>query len=76
VVFLDAVAAQWFPNKVAKHLPEPLDFAAVWVVGLQGVDAGQYVYAVTLLDLGQGNTPTFRVRIAKDFDAWEVEEVQ
>lgn len=76
VVCLDAVGGKWFPNEVAKQLPETLDFAAVWVVGLQGVEAGQYVYAVTLLDLSDGNAPAYRVRIGKDFDAWEVEEIQ
>jgi hypothetical protein len=35
IVFLDADAGAWFPNRVARALPQPLHFAAVWVVGLQ-----------------------------------------
>jgi len=91
VVFLNAAAGEWFPNKVAKQLPETLAFDAVWVVGLlreplagpqqaagggQGVEAREYVYSVTRLDLRPGNAPTWRVRITKDFDAWEVEPLQ
>jgi hypothetical protein len=44
IVFLEAGAGAWLPNKVARQLPDPLHFAAVWVVGLQRVDAGDYVY--------------------------------
>jgi hypothetical protein len=76
LVFLDAVGGKWFPNKVAKQLPETLDFSAVWVMGLQGVEAGQYVYGVTLLDLSRGDAPAWRVRIGEDFDTWKVEEIQ
>lgn len=76
VVFLNAGGREWFPTKVAKRLPAALDFEAVWVVSLQGVDAGEYVYAVTRLDLSRGNAPTWRVRIGKDFDAWEIEPIQ
>ncbi len=66
---------EWIPNKVAKQLPE-LDFEAVWVIGLQGVQDGEYVYNVTRLDLSRGNAPVWRVRIAKDFDDWNVDLVQ
>jgi hypothetical protein len=45
-------------------------------VGLQGVEDGEHVYAVTRLDLSRGNAPVWRVRIAKDFDDWKVELVQ
>jgi hypothetical protein len=76
LVFLDAVGRKWFPNKVAKQLPAPLDFAAVWVMGPQGVEAGQYVYAVTLLDMSRGDAPAWRVRIGQDFDTWKIEEIQ
>jgi len=51
VVFLNAGAGMWFPNEVAKQLPDPLLFDAVWVVGLQKVEDGEYVYATTRLDL-------------------------
>lgn len=76
VVFLNAGGGKWAPTKVAKQLPHPLYFDAVWVVGLEGVEAGEYVYAVTRLDLTRGNAPVWRVRIGKDFDAWEVKPIQ
>jgi hypothetical protein len=76
IVFLDAGAGIWFPNKVARQLPEPLHFAAVWVVGFQEVEAGEYVYGVTYLDLRNGNASTLLVRIKKDFDDWEVRSIQ
>ena len=41
VVFLDTPAAgRWFPNEVAKALPSPLLFAAVWVIGFSTVQDG------------------------------------
>ena len=77
VVFLDADAGEWFPNHVAKELPDPLHFATVWVVCfLKRTDDGVYIYGVTHLDVSNGNAPTFLVRIAKDFDDWEVEDLQ
>lgn len=76
VVFLDAGAGEWFPNRVARQLPYPLLFATVWVVGLQGIEAGEYVYGVTHLDLSEGNAPTLLIRIEKDFGAWEVTRAQ
>jgi hypothetical protein len=76
IVFLDAGAGTWFPNRVARRLPDPLHFAAVWVVGLQGVEAGEYVYGVTNLDFTEGNAPTLLVRIREDFGAWEVTRTQ
>jgi hypothetical protein len=76
IVFLDAGAGMWFPNSVARRLPDPLHFATVWVVGLQGVDAGEYVYGVTNLDLSEGNAPALLVRISPEFDAWQVTRPQ
>jgi hypothetical protein len=76
VVFQNASGQQWHPNRVARQLPDPLYFDAVWVVGLQGVEDGSYVYQVTRLDLSQGNAPAWRVRIGKDFDDWQVEPIQ
>jgi len=76
-VFLEAGAGAWFPNKVARQLPSPLLFAAVWVVGLQAVEAGgEYVYHVTCLDISGGNAPAVLVHVRKDFDAWTVKRVQ
>src|SRR5262249_19889180 len=37
IVFLDAGAGTWFPNRVARRLPDPLHFAAVWVVPCKGL---------------------------------------
>jgi len=76
VVFLNAGAGEWFPNKVAKKLPQPLLFEAVWVVGLHGAVSEEYVYGVTRLDLSRGNAPTWLVRIANDFESWTVTEYQ
>jgi hypothetical protein len=76
IVFLDAGAGIWFPNRVARRLPDPLHFAAVWVVGLQEVEKGKYVYGLTNLDLTEGNAPTLLVRINEDFGAWEVTRTQ
>jgi hypothetical protein len=76
VVFLDADAGAWFPNRVARALPQPLHFATVWVIGLQKIVNGAYVYGITHLDVGNRNAPAFLVRITPGFDAWEVTDVQ
>jgi len=75
VVFLEAGGGPWFPNRVAKKLPQ-IDFETVWVVGLQGVEAGEYVYGVTNLELDESDALAWRVRINANFDAWEVTRVQ
>jgi hypothetical protein len=72
IVFLNAGAGIWYPNRVARQLPKPLHFGAAWAVGLQFVDGGEYVYAVTNLDLSDGDAPAFLVRISKGFDAWKI----
>jgi len=76
IVFLDAGGGRWFPNRIARRLPDPLHFAAVWVVGLQKVEDGEYVYGVTNLDLTQGKAPVLLVRIKENFGAWEVTRIQ
>ena len=76
VVFLNAGGGEWFPNKVAKNLPDNLYFESVWVVCLQSEKIGAYIYGVTLLDLSQGNTPIWLVRIGKYFNSWDVDKVQ
>lgn len=76
VVFLNAGAQRWKPNRVARELPEPLQFASVWVVGLHRLEAGEYVYAVAHMDFAEDDVPTFLVRIGSDFDAWEVSRIQ
>jgi hypothetical protein len=65
----------WFPNEVAKALPK-IDFDAVLVVGLQGVEDGEFVYGVTLLDVSEGDAPAWTVRVNKNFDNWTVTRVQ
>lgn len=74
VVFLYQGAGEWYPNKVARQLPDPLLFEAVWVVSLQGVEDGRYAYNVTRLV--QLHSPVWRVCLNKDFDGWDVEPVQ
>lgn len=77
VVLLNAKGKEWNPNRVARQLPEPLHFDTVWVVGLQTVEDGEYVYAVTNLDMQGGrDAPTFQVRIKKNFENWDVSCIQ
>jgi hypothetical protein len=77
VVFIDAGAGVWFPNRVLRGLPSPLHFDVVWLISLHGVaDDGGYVYDVVGLYWDQGNAPAWRVRITPSFDAWGVERVQ
>jgi hypothetical protein len=66
----------WFPNRVAKALPVPLLFDAVWVVGFSMTEASSYIYNLTLLDVTDGNAPAFLLRITPDFDAWNVKQIQ
>jgi hypothetical protein len=72
VIFAENIG-QWHPNLLARQLP-PHDFEAVWVIGLQGVEDGEYVYNVTRLNAA--HSPAWRVYIAKDFASWRVEEIQ
>jgi hypothetical protein len=76
VVFLheDVGNRVWFPNKVARELPQPLHFQDVWVVGFQAIDGA--VYHVVHLDVSEGNAPTLEVRIANDFARWSVRRLQ
>ena len=57
-------------------MPSPLHFAAVWIVNLQPVESGQYVYAVTHLDLSGVNAPVRLVCIHEDFSGWKVVPLQ
>jgi hypothetical protein len=76
IVFLNAGSGEWHPNKVARALPAPLLFEAVWVWGFQSHDEGNYTYNVTRLDIRNGNAPAWRVRISADFETWAIEVVQ
>ncbi|HTK34078.1 MAG TPA: hypothetical protein VL358_02170 [Caulobacteraceae bacterium] len=76
VVFVNREGGEWYPTKIARCLRQPLLFDAAWVVSLEGVLAGEYVYNVTRLDVSKGQAPAWRVCLAKDFDDWSVEVVQ
>jgi len=77
LVFNNAAGGLWYPNRVARTLPNPLHFDTVWVIGLQEVVDGAYVYGVTNLSQVAGaNCPTFRVRLTSGFDEWFVERIQ
>jgi hypothetical protein len=78
VVFLneDVGNRVWFPNEVARRLPDPLYFNAVWVIGFEKIDGGDYIYQAVHLDVSDGDALVVRVRIAKDFASWTVTRVQ
>jgi hypothetical protein len=77
VVFLEGGGERpWFPNRVARALPQPLLFAGAWIVGLHGVETGEYLYNVAQLDEKTGSSLVWRVRIAADFDKWTVGQIQ
>jgi hypothetical protein len=68
VVFLNVGGERpWVPNRIARQLPQPLHFSDIWVVGLQGVEAGEYVYNVTRLNLVEGNAPIWRVLTGRSY---------
>jgi len=76
IVFLEAGLGRWVPNQVARQIPKT-DIQDVWVVGLQGVENGEYVYGVTRLTNNEGgDAPVWLVRISKDFDAWQAQRTQ
>ena len=75
VVFTNAGSREpWFPNRVAKQLPSPNYFDQIWVTGLEWVEDGRYVYNLARLE--QLHSPAWRVKIARDFQSWEVEPLQ
>jgi hypothetical protein len=76
IVFLDAAAGLWYPNRVTKALPTPLYFDGVWAVCLLGVEGAEYVYGITHLDLNNGDAPAFKLRISADFTAWKIDQIQ
>jgi hypothetical protein len=76
VVFVNAGDGHWHPNKLSKSLPDPFYFNSAWAVALQGIEAGQYIYGVTKLDLSLGEAPIWRIRISDQFDSWDVERTQ
>ncbi|MFM7012825.1 MAG: hypothetical protein ACKO0Z_26445 [Betaproteobacteria bacterium] len=76
IIFLDAAGGEWKPRRVAQQLPNPLVFADVWVVGLQPLEDGKYVYGVSQLGTPTRDAPTWIVRIDSDFRSWVVEALQ
>lgn len=66
----------WHPNRVMKQLPKPLHFGAVWIVSLQGVVDGEYVYGVVSMEQGENGALMYLVRISSDFTSWTIERVQ
>jgi hypothetical protein len=79
VVFLNADLGDkgvWFPNEVARELPDPLHFSTVWVVAFEAVEDGEYIYNVVDLDASNGDAPIFRVSLAKDFASWMVTQIR
>jgi hypothetical protein len=77
VVFLNADGGNglWIPNEIARQLPDPLYFKAVWIVGLQKVEEGEYVYHVVHLDISDDDAPIMRVRVARNFTSWTATRV-
>jgi hypothetical protein len=77
LVFNNAAGGAWYPNRVARALPDPLHFDTVWVMGLQGIVDGAYVYGVCNLSaVATADCPSFRVRLTPAFDGWTVERIQ
>jgi hypothetical protein len=77
VVFLNAGGGvAWKPDRMARQLPDPLYFETVWVVGLHLIEAGEYIYSVSHLDVSEGNAMTWLIHIANDFNSWRVTRIQ
>jgi hypothetical protein len=76
VVFLEGGDSEWFANRAARLLPQPLLFEAVWVVGLYRSSEADYVYFVTSLDIDDGDAPTQLVHIDLNSISWWVENIQ
>jgi len=73
VVFSEAVG-RWFPNRVGRAIAGNHQFEAVWALGLESAEGGQYSYWVTRLE--PDHAPAWRVVLSKDFDSWTVAPVQ
>lgn len=77
IVFVNAGnSSEWWPNKVARAVAQPILFGAIWLVGLQAVEAGEYVYTVVEVDAENGVSHVWRVRIVANFDEWSVSHIQ
>ena len=76
LVFLNSSGQPWYPNKLARQLPQPLHFDEVWVLGLQHVQDDAYNYGVSQLTIDTDCAAVWTVHIARSFDAWEVQRIQ
>ena len=65
VVFLEAGAGSLVSEQGCPATADTLHFATVWVVGLQQLEDGEYVYAATNLDVSHGDAPAFHVRVGR-----------
>lgn len=77
VVFVNAGnSSEWWPNRVAKAVPQPILFGAIWLVGLQAIENSKYHYNVIEIDAENGVGHVWRVRITASFDKWSVSHIQ
>jgi hypothetical protein len=76
VVLFDAMS-RWEPTKVARLLPAHT-FEGVFVIARERCVEDEYTFLVAWCKLEEGHAqaPVFRVRIAKEFDRWDVERTQ
>ena len=75
LVVLSEATGVWFPNRVARQLPNPLHFSDVWVIALQA-PTRPCVYGVTYLDISNGDAPTWKVSLDQNFSTWTVAQIQ
>lgn len=66
VVFLNRKGENWIPRSVASKMPEDFYFDDIWVVGLNRVINGEYIYNVVNLD--KNGCPIWEVKIFSNFE--------
>jgi hypothetical protein len=77
VVFVNVGnSSEWWPNRVANAVAQPILFGAIWLVGLQAIENDEYHYNVIEIDAENGVGHVWRVRIAANFDKWSVSHIQ
>jgi hypothetical protein len=77
IVFANAGKHEaWYPNRIARQIVQPQLFDSIWIMSLQVVENGEYVYGVAALDISQANCPCFIITIASDFNTWTVRQIQ
>jgi hypothetical protein len=74
-LFRTGTGERWNPGAITSRLPK-LDFVEVWVIALQEAVDGAYVYGITLLDKDDGLPPIYLVRVAPNFEDWQVGQIQ